>query len=283
VSTPVPSAPPRCGGDRVRVGTTLPQFRADGAAVVAAARQAEDVGLDGVFVFDHLWPIGNPEGEVLHSYGLLGALAAETRRVQLGPLVARVGLVPDAVLVNTLVSVDLISGGRLVAGLGSGDALSKAENDAFGAPYDSVADRLAAVRACCEQLREHGIPTWAGGRSPELRQVAADAADGLNVWGAGPEAVADEGGDLRRRAGERVVEVTWGGQVLIGRDPDDLARKQERHGRRPGLVQGTIDEVAAHLAKLAEAGATWAVCAPIDIHDDPDSLETLAGVRARLT
>jgi hypothetical protein len=115
-----------------------------------------------------------------------------------------------------------------------------------------------------------------------MRQVAAESAAALSVCGAGPGAVEEEGIDLRQRAGERVVEVTWGGQVLIGRDRAHLEAKLERHGRRPALVQGTIEEVAEHLHKLAEVGATWAVCAPIDIHDDPDALETLAGVRAAL-
>jgi len=264
------------------VGTTLPQFRADAEAAISAATSAEALGLDGVFVFDHLWPIGNPEGEVFHSHELLGALAAETGRVRLGSLVARVGLLPDAVLVNTLLSVDAVSGGRLIAGIGSGDALSKAENEAFGVAYDSVTERLAAVERCCRQLGEQGVTTWAGGRSPALRSAAARSAAALNVWGASPEAVADEGADVRAKAGRRPVEVTWGGQVLIGRDARDLAEKQRRHGRRPGLVQGTVDDVVAHLTKLAAAGATWAVCAPIDIHDDPAALETLAEVRKAL-
>jgi alkanesulfonate monooxygenase SsuD/methylene tetrahydromethanopterin reductase-like flavin-dependent oxidoreductase (luciferase family) len=266
----------------VRIGTTLPQFRADADLAIAAAQRAEAVGLDGVFVFDHLWPIGNPDGEVLHSYPLLGALAAETARVRLGSLVARVGLLPDAVLVNCLASVQLIAGGRMIGGVGSGDALSKAENEAFGVPFETVADRLARVTNCCRLLHERGVEAWAGGRSPQLRQVAAEWADALSVWGASPGALAEEAADLRARAGGREVAVTWGGQVLIGRTPADLAAKQERHGRRPGLVQGTVDEVADHLAKLGDAGATWAVCAPLDIHDDPAALETLASVKSAL-
>jgi alkanesulfonate monooxygenase SsuD/methylene tetrahydromethanopterin reductase-like flavin-dependent oxidoreductase (luciferase family) len=267
----------------MQIGTTLPQFRADAERAIDAAREAEALGLDGVFVFDHLWPIGNPEGEVFHSYPLLGALAAETERVHLGSLVARVGLLPDAVLVNALASVAHIAGPRVIAGVGSGDSLSKAENDAFGVPFEDVPARIGRVADCCRQLRGRGVPTWAGGRSAALRQVAAETADALNVWGPSPGAFEEEAADLRRRAGERPVDVTWGGQVLIGRDQAHFEAKRERHGPRPGLVQGTIVEVAAHLHKLAEAGATWAVCAPIDVHDDPDALETLAEVRAALT
>ena len=73
----------------MRVGVTLPQFRHDAEAAIAVARRAEAVGIDGVFVFDHLWPLGQRMRPALHSLTLLGALAAETETVSMGPLVAR--------------------------------------------------------------------------------------------------------------------------------------------------------------------------------------------------
>lgn len=269
----------------LRVGTTLPQFRADAEHAIAAAQRAESLGLDGVFVFDHLWPIGNPDGDVLHSHTLLGALAAETTRVRLGTLVARVGLLPDAVLVNTLASGAHVAGvDRMIAGIGTGDALSKPENEVFGVAYEKVAVRLAAVARVCRALRERGVTTWAGGRSPELRRVAAENADALNIWGANPGEVTSEVADLRRlTAGGRDVTVTWGGQVLVGRTHADAAAKLDRYGTRPNLVHGTVDEVVRHFDALGEAGITFAVCAPLDVHDDPAAYETLAEVRERLT
>ena len=267
----------------MRVGTTLPQFRADAEAALAAARRAEALGLDGVFVFDHLWPIGNPDGTVLHAHTLLGALAEETDRVQVGALVARIGLLPDAVLVNTLASVAHVAGtDRMIAGVGAGDALSKPENEGFDVAYGRVAVRLEAVARVCRGLRERGVTTWAGGRSPELRRVAAEEADALNVWGASPAEVVAEMEDLGRRAAGRAVATTWGGQVLIGRTAEEAAAKLERHGPRSHLVHGTVAEVVRHFDALAEAGVTYVVCAPLDVHDDPDALETLAEVREAL-
>ncbi|HET7720943.1 MAG TPA: LLM class flavin-dependent oxidoreductase, partial [Acidimicrobiales bacterium] len=105
------------------VGVTLPQFRHDADAAITVARRAEAAGLDGVFVFDHLWPMGQRMRPALHSTTLLGALAVETDRVVLGTLVARVGLVPDAVLVHTLVTLHRMTAGRLIAALGTGDSL----------------------------------------------------------------------------------------------------------------------------------------------------------------
>ena len=267
----------------MRIGTTLPQFREDAEAAIAAAQRVEALGLDGVFVFDHLWPIGNPEGVVLHGLTLLGALAAETERVEIGTLVARVGLLPDAVLVNTLASAALVAGReRTIAGVGTGDALSKPENLAFGVEYESVADRVAAVRRVCRALRARGVTTWAGGRSSHIRQIVADDADALNIWGASPAEVVNEIEDLRQRSGGRDVATTWGGQVLIGRTDAELAAKQERYGPRRHLVQGTVAQVAQHFDALSEAGVSYAVCAPLDAHDDPAAYETLAEVRQLL-
>ena len=267
----------------MRVGTTLPQFRGEAATAIAAARRAEEVGLDGVFVFDHMWPIGNRDGEVLHSFSLLGALTTETERVRLGSLVARVGLVPDAVLVNQFASMREISGDRLIAGMGTGDDLSKAENDAYGVAYESAEERLQAVARNCAACAERGIETWVGGRSAEVRAVAGAHASALNVWQATPAAVVEEGEDLRRHANGRKVEITWAGQVLIGRSKQDAAERLERKGTRPGLVHGTVDDVVRHLKAIADAGATWAVCAPLDIGDDhDDALEMLAEVKKAL-
>lgn len=268
----------------MKVGTTLPQFRPEVEPAIAAAKRAERLGLDGVFVFDHLWPIGNPDGTVLHAHTLLAALATETRRVHLGTLVARVGLMPDAVLVNTLASVAHIAGDdRMIAGVGSGDSLSKPENEAFGVPYESVDERLAAVAHVCRGLRERGVTTWAGGRSPALRRVAAEEADALNIWGASPAEVVSEIEDLRRLTdGGRHVTTTWGGQVLIGRTAEEAAAKLERYGTRRHLVSGTVDDVVRHFDAMGETGVTYVVCAPLDIHDDPDALETLAEVREAL-
>jgi alkanesulfonate monooxygenase SsuD/methylene tetrahydromethanopterin reductase-like flavin-dependent oxidoreductase (luciferase family) len=268
----------------VLVGTTLPQFRADAEVAIAAAQRVEALGLDGVFVFDHLWPIGNPGGTVLHSHTLLGAVAEETNRVQVGALVARVGLMSDAVLVNTLASVAHVAGReRTIAGVGTGDALSKPENLGFDVDYESVSARVAAVGGVCRALRERGVTTWVGGRSPEIRQVAADDADALNIWGANPAEVVSAIEDLRRRAGGRAVATTWGGQVLVGRTDAEAATKLDRYGERRHLVHGTVTQVAQHFDALGEAGVTFAVCAPIDVHDDPDAYETLAEVKQAIT
>ena len=68
---------------------------------------------------------------------------ADDHRGTLGTLVARVGLVPDAVLVHSLVTLHRMTGGRFIAALGTGDSLNREENEAYGVPFAPVADRVA--------------------------------------------------------------------------------------------------------------------------------------------
>ena len=263
----------------MKIGITLPQFAPDVAVLRRAVVAAEAAGVDGIFVFDHLWPIGNPDGDVIHSTPLLGFLAQLTGRVAVGPLVARIGVVPDAVLVNQFDTIHRILGDRLIAGVGTGDALSAAENRAFGLSYPPAGERLAAVAGVLDQLRDRGITTWVGGRSAAVRRVAAAHADALNVWGATPEQVRVEGGDLRAQAASKSVAVTWGGQVLIGHDDAHATELVDRHGLRAGLVHGSVAAVGSHLARLRAERCEWAVCAPLDV-SSPDAADRVMAAAA---
>ena len=243
----------------MKVGITLPQFRDDAEAAIVTARAAEDAGLDGVFVFDHLWPIGQPDRPVLQSFALLGALAVETTRVDIGPLVARVGLVPEAVFIHQFETLERMLGDRLIAAIGAGDRASKEENVAFGVEYPSAAVRLGQVADSCRQLRTRGITTWAGGRSAGLRRVAAAEADALNVWEATPDEARAELADVRHQAGDRHVELTWGGRVHVA-----------------------ADDTVARLRELADAGVSYAILSPLEWDDEQSAVKTLGKVAAHL-
>ncbi|MDQ6927959.1 MAG: LLM class flavin-dependent oxidoreductase [Actinomycetota bacterium] len=264
----------------MRVGITVPQFRGDAEAAVGVARRAEAAGLDGVFVFDHLWPLGQPQKPALHSLPLLGALGAETQRVTLGPLVTRVSVLPTTVLVHSLVTLHRMLDGRFVAGLGTGDSANRAENEGYGLGFGSVGERVGELTACCRELRAAGVRTWIGGRSRAVRRAAAEEADGWNGWGwcADPAIFAEAAAEVRALAPQ--AELTWGGQVLIARTQQAADAKLERTGDRQGLVHGTVDDLRAHLGALARAGASWAICAPLDVGSDPECVELIAEAAA---
>lgn len=255
------------------IGCTLPQFGSDPQSVLTAAQRAEVAGLDGVFLFDHLWSLGGRDKPVLACWPLIGALASLTERIQVGTLVARVGVVPDAQLTAQLATADAISGGRVIAGLGTGDRLSFAENEAYGLPVESVEQRVARLATVSHALRQHGVEVWIAGRHPLVQAVASTAGLTLNLWAADVAEVGEATGRGHR--------VTWGGQVLVGEDRADAARLLEKHGSRDGLVHGSVVEVADRLAELASAGATWAVCSPLDA-GSATVADRLAAVRALL-
>lgn len=230
----------------MKVGITLPQFREDAGPALDTARRAEAAGLDGVFVFDHLWPLRQPSRPALAGLPLAAAVACGTSAVAVGTLVARVGVLPDAVLVHTLASLARIAGPRMVAGVGVGDRHSRPENLAYGAPFLPRAERIASMAGVCRRLADRGITTWVGGESAAVAAVARDHADALNLWGASADAVAS--------AAAR-QPVTWAGQV-------DLVAAGPLH-------------LGAHLRAVAEAGATWAVVAPLGV-PWPTAVELIA-------
>ena len=231
----------------MKVGISLPQFRPTADACLEAARLAEATNaVDGLFVFDHVWAIGNPSRPSLSAWPLLGALAAETERVAVGTLVARVSLLPNAVLAHNLETLHRMLGDRLIAGLGAGDKLSKAENEHVDVPFPSAAERLAELDDACRRTCALGMQTWVGGLSDTVHDLAVEHGVALNLWGV----------EAERVAAVDDVEVTWGG--VSPKEPDAIADL---------------------LGRLADAGATWAVLGPpYGVDADPRAaVEMVAG------
>ncbi len=211
----------------------LPIFQERADAALDAAERAERVGIDGVFCYDHLWPIGQPGRPALAPFPVLALVAARTRRVAVGTLVARVGLVPDAVLLTELAALATIAPGRVVAGMGTGDRLSAGENTAYGLDFEPAEVRRARLGRCVRAAKDLGLTVWIGGGGTETRRVALEEGVALNMWEASPA-------EVRRESA--VCEVTWGGAAS-------------------GALEPTV-------ARLAESGATWAVFAwPVDVEE----------------
>jgi alkanesulfonate monooxygenase SsuD/methylene tetrahydromethanopterin reductase-like flavin-dependent oxidoreductase (luciferase family) len=144
-----------------------------------------------------------------------------------------------------------------------------------------VRERVGRLRGCCTRLREAGMRTWVGGHSAPVRATAAAAADGWNGWSTGRDDFAAGADDVRARAAAagRHVEITWGGQVLIARNSAAAAAKLKRHGTRPGLVHGTVDDLRDHFTALEASGVSWAVCALLDADSSADAVEMVAEAR----
>jgi len=129
------------------------------------AQCADEAGFDALFVMDHFFQLpflGGAQKPMLEGYSLLSALAARTRRVRLGTLVTGVTYRNPALLAKTITTLDVISGGRAIAGLGA--AWYEEEHAAFGYDYPSTAARFElledTVQICSAMFR--GDPDHTG-------------------------------------------------------------------------------------------------------------------------
>ena len=211
----------------MQVGITLPSFQPNASHVVVLAREAELAGIQGVFAFDHLWPGADKSRPALSVYPVLGAVAAATRDITIGTLVARFGLVADDFLIDSLVSLHEMSGHRLVAALGIGDAKSLSENQAFGIEWPSLEDRRRSLALALGELSALGIECWVGASSAETLKIARGAGVAVNLWDV----------ELDELQAEAVKgPVTWAGPL-----PSEAR------------------SAASRLTDLRDAGANWAI------------------------
>jgi alkanesulfonate monooxygenase SsuD/methylene tetrahydromethanopterin reductase-like flavin-dependent oxidoreductase (luciferase family) len=290
----------------VKLGISLPVFTADVARPLEMADRCADLGVDGVFSPDHLfppvfYPPSGPERPALEPFALLAAVAARHRVLAVGTLVTRVTLRPAGLLAKQAAALDAMSGGRAILAVGSGDRASLPEHETYGIAFPSVTDRLhmleesvTAMRSLFEgrswpggdhvpalsgPLMPSGAPEiWVGGLSDAVLAIAARSADAWNGWGQDPDAFAGSVERLREHADGRDVAPTWGGIALVGEDRADLDRLLgERDGRglsREGLWTGTAAEFRVFAGRLEDAGAEWCIVLPVG---PPDRLELIAG------
>ena len=208
----------------MRVGLLLPTFRTQVDDARATAERAYEAGLDGVFAYDHLWPMGSPERPALAPFPVLADVAVRVPSLVLGPLVARVGLVGNDHLVTQFRTLAAVAPQRVVAALGTGDKLSLAENRAYGVAEQSADERRAMVHDVALALRDE-MPVWIGAGAPATNALAESLGVTLNVWNRDADDVP-------------TTSTTWN---WAGNPRDDLVTQ--------------LDALAAH-------GATWAVFAP---------------------
>ena len=156
----------------IRLGYQIPNFSYPGGApaiagtVVQQAKEAETAGFDAVFVMDHFYQLpglGSPDLPMLEAYTLLGALAGQTSRIQLSALVTGNTYRNPTLLAKAVTTLDVMSGGRAVLGIGAG--WFELEHTQLGFEFGSFTDRFArldeALQIIEPMLRGHR-PTVTG-------------------------------------------------------------------------------------------------------------------------
>lgn len=297
----------------MKVGIQLPEVEREvpWREVREIASTAEETGFDSIWVGDHLLfrdPLTGVRGP-LEAWSTLAALGEATERVLIGPLVAATSFHNPAMIAKKAATVDDISGGRLVLGLGAG--WNRVEYEAFGFPFDSRVSRFEEAFVVVSTLIREGsidfqgrfytnlqmellpraradMPLLIGSNGPRMLRIAAPHVDLWNSWYTGfdnrPEGVAplmetvdDACREVGRDPGE--IERTVAVLVRLSRGKGRIAGSSERPDVEP--ITGSPQEMAESLARFGAMGISHiqVVLDPIDAPAVAELAEVLTLLR----
>ncbi|MBH0775469.1 TIGR03560 family F420-dependent LLM class oxidoreductase [Nocardia bovistercoris] len=244
--------PQPIGRSIVRLGYQIPDFNYGGAVaeifptVIAQAREAERAGFDTVFLTDHFYQrFGPPHGPTLEAYTALGGLAAATATVKLSTLVTGNTYRNPALLAKMITTLDVMSGGRAVLGLGAG--WLELEHKSYGFEFGSVSDRFDRLDEALRIIR----PMLQGSR-PSLDGTWYRVENAINE-----PRVRDDLPIMLGGAGEKktfALAARHADHLSIGCDAVDLPRKLDALRQRCeeiGRDRATLD--VSYLAFVAIA------------------------------
>ena len=240
------------------------------------------------WLFDHLFPIaGDRNGPIFEGWTLLSALAAQTQRLRLGLLVTSNRFRPPAMLAKIATTVDIVSGGRLVFGIGAGSRpslpMARREYEAHGLPYHDFQHSVADLAEACTVIRRlwtetepfdfHGTcinltgafgnprpvqhpypPILIAGRSAAVLRVAAEHADLWNIAGGDTADAAQRSALLDRycaETGRDPAAITRSITARVSYDQPDTTRDAISQALDAGFSHITLSLPAPYPANVA--------------------------------
>jgi F420-dependent oxidoreductase-like protein len=259
------------------------------ARTIELARQAEELGFDSAWVFDHFHTVPDPTDEItFESFSTITAIATATQRMRLGHMVICTGFRNPAVTAKMCSTIDVISGGRFELGIGAGWKEDEWLAYGFGFPplrerLATLADHLEIVRRMLEPgratydgdyasvrgainepkgLQQPRIPIIVGGNGRRVTfRLAARFADELNLVYIGPDQVAELLPIIRQRCEEESRDPSSLRLSIYTRDDDFRDAGQER-----------VDL----LGRFADLGLDRIICFPTKWVPDTDAQAAFA-------
>jgi probable F420-dependent oxidoreductase len=235
---------------RFKVGVTIHPQQCTIQELRDAWRRADDLGVDSIWFWDHFFPLyGNSNGNHFECWSLLAAAALDTRAPQIGPMVTCVGYRNPDVLANIAATVDQLSGGRLVLGLGAG--WFERDYNEYGFEFGQARDRVRLLKEAVPRIKSRikklkpgpagpmPILIAGGGEQVMLRLVAEHA----QMW----NSIASVDQYVHKSA----VLNEWCGR--LGRDPAEIERTANVGGLTPKVLEDWLKAGLQHFVlRLAQ-------------------------------
>jgi len=235
----------------VRIGLQIQPQHADYAKIRQIAAEAEELGVDILFNWDHFFPLfGEPDGKHFECWTMLGAWAEATSRVEIGALVSCNGYRNPELLADMARTVDNISDGRLILGIGSG--WFERDFDEYGYEFgtaggrlDNLAESLPRIESRLAKLnpppvRKIPVLIGGGGEKKTLKLVAKHA----DIWHSfgGPDVVS------------RKVKILDQHCADVGRDPSEIERSVAVGDGDPEVLGPQLRELGVSLFTANASG-----------------------------
>ncbi len=271
----------------MKIGVQLPEVErvVPWSELRDMVRAAEGIGLDSIWVGDHLLyrDDGQPARGPWEAWSTLAAIAAITERVEIGPLVAATSFHNPAIIAKKAATIDEISGGRLILGLGAG--WNQVEYAAYGFPFDHRVSRFEEAFTIIRELlatgrsdfrgeyyaldegellprgpRPGGPPLMVGSMGERMLRITLPHVSSWNAWHAwfgnsvgGYLPLRERIDDACRAVGRDPGEVERTLALLIG-FPDAVGRVSDVSEERPDPISGDPAILAAVLRAFADEG-----------------------------